>query len=87
MENSKTKEDMVTKAIEKQTVKLPSDTFLFTAMGVAAVSLALKCMGNDRNATFIGQWVAPILIMGVYNKLVKQEESKQPKVKNSVSST
>jgi len=76
MENSATKEDMVTKAIEKQTIKLPSDTFLFAAMGAAALSLTLKCMGNDKNASFVGQWVAPILIMGVYNKLVKQEQSK-----------
>jgi len=76
MENSASKEDVVTKAIEKQTIKLPSDTFLFAAMGAAALSLTLKCMGNDKNATFVGQWVAPILIMGVYNKLVKQEDSK-----------
>ncbi|MBA2613379.1 MAG: hypothetical protein H0W73_15005 [Bacteroidetes bacterium] len=75
MENSETKEDMITKAIEKQTIKLPSDTFLFAAMGAAAVSLAFKCMGNDKNASFVGQWVAPILLMGVYNKLVKQEEA------------
>ncbi len=75
MENSTTNEDMLTKAIEKQTVKMPSDLFLFTAMGAAALSLALKCMGNDKNATFVGQWVAPILIMGVYNKLIKQEEA------------
>ncbi len=76
MENSKKKEDVITKAIEKQTVKLPSDTFLFAAIGAAAVSLGFKLMKNDRNASFVGQWVAPILLMGVYNKLVKQEESK-----------
>ncbi len=76
MENLTTNEDMLTKAIEKQTIKLPSDTFLFAAMGAAALSLTLKCMGNDKNATFIGQWVAPILILGIYNKLVKQEKSK-----------
>ncbi|MDZ4810858.1 MAG: hypothetical protein SGI96_21695 [Bacteroidota bacterium] len=76
MENSSTKEDKVTKAIEKQTIKLPSDTFLFAAMGAGAISLVLKCIGKDRNALFVGQWVAPILIMGVYNKLVKQQESK-----------
>jgi len=76
MENSATKEDMVTKAIEKQTIKLPSDTFLFAAMGAAALSLTLRLMGNDKNSSFVGQWVAPILIMGVYNKLVMQEPSK-----------
>ncbi|MDZ4808303.1 MAG: hypothetical protein SGI96_08525 [Bacteroidota bacterium] len=75
MELSTTKEDMLTKAIEKQTVKMPSDIFLFTAMGAAALSLTIKCMGNDKAASFVGQWVAPILIMGVYNKLVKQEKT------------
>jgi len=75
MENSTSKEDMVTKAIEKQTIKLPSDTFLFAAMGAAALSLTLKYMGKNKDASFVGQWVAPILIMGVYNKLVKQEKS------------
>jgi hypothetical protein len=75
MENSAVKEDMITKAIEKQTVKLPSDTFLFAAMAAAAVSLVFKCMNKDKNASFVGQWVAPILLMGVYNKLVKQEEA------------
>ena len=75
MKNSEIKEDLITKTIEKQTVKLPSDTFLFAAMGAAAVSLAFKCMGKDKNASFVGQWVAPILLMGVYNKLVKQHEA------------
>jgi len=76
MENTKIGEDKITNVIEKQTVKLPSDTFLFTAFGAAAVSLAFKLTGKDKNATFIGQWVAPILIMGVYNKLVKQQKMK-----------
>jgi len=75
MENSVTKEDMLTLAIEKQTVKLPSDTFLFTALGAVALSLAFKFMGDDKNSSFVGQWVAPILIMGVYNKMVKQEDA------------
>ncbi len=76
MENSATKEDKLTKTIEKQTIKIPSDIFLFTAMGIAGVSLVLKFMGHHGNSTFIGQWVAPILILGVYNKLVKQEKNK-----------
>jgi len=47
---------MVTKAIEKQTIKLPSDTFLFAAMGAGAISLVLKCMGKERYASFVGHW-------------------------------
>jgi hypothetical protein len=76
MENSATKEDMITKSIEKQTKKIPSDVFLFSALGTMAASLTLKCLGRPKDAAFIGKWAAPILIMGVYNKLVKQEENK-----------
>ena len=77
MENLTTKEEATTKAIEKQTIKIPSDIFLFTAIGTMAVSLTLKCLGRSRDAAFVGQWAAPILIMGVYGKLVKQEESRK----------
>lgn len=77
MENLTTKEDATTKAIENQTIKIPSDIFLFTAIGTMAVSLTLKCLGRSRDAAFVGQWAAPILIMGVYGKLVKQEESRK----------
>jgi hypothetical protein len=72
MENQEHKEGELTKSIENQTAKLPSDTFLFTAGGVIAISLALKLMKKNNNANFVGQWVAPILLLGIYNKLVKQ---------------
>jgi len=72
MENLDHKEGELTKKIENQTAKLPSDMFLFSAIGAMAISLTLKCMDRKEDATFVGQWVAPILIMGVYNKLVKQ---------------
>jgi hypothetical protein len=72
MENSEHKEGELTKKIENQTAKLPSDTFLFTAGGAIAIALALKLMKKNDNANFVGQWVAPILLLGIYNKLVKQ---------------
>jgi hypothetical protein len=72
MENPEHKEGEVTKTIENQTAKLPSDTFLFTAGGVIVISLALKLMRKQADANFVGQWVAPILLLGIYNKLVKQ---------------
>ena len=59
--------------IGKQTAKIPSDVFLFTAMGAMAISLALKIAKQDKTALFIGQWVYPILLFGIYNKLVKQQ--------------
>jgi len=34
-------------------------------------SLALKCFGKKHDALFVGQWAAPFLLLGVYNKIVK----------------
>ena len=62
-----------TEAIEKQTSKVPSGVYLSAAMLVMATSLAFKCFGKKHTALFIGQWAAPLLIMGVYNKIVKTE--------------
>ena len=39
--NPEHKEGKVTKAIEEQTAKIPSDVFLWAALGSMAVSLAL----------------------------------------------
>jgi uroporphyrinogen-III decarboxylase len=71
--NPERKEGPVAKAIESQTAKLPSDTFLWAAIGAMATSLTLKIMGKNHTALFIGQWAAPFLLLGVYNKIVKVE--------------
>ena len=65
------REGVVAKTIEQQTAKLPSDTFLWLAGGSIATSLALKFMGRDTDALFVGQWAPTFLILGLYNKLVK----------------
>ncbi len=36
------------------------------------LSLALLLSGRRQVANFVGQWVPTILVMGLYNKLVKQ---------------
>lgn len=64
-------EGTVAKAIETQTAKLPSDVFLWAAGASILGSLTLKTLGKDNDALFIGQWAAPFLILGLYNKLVK----------------
>ncbi len=64
-------EGTVARAIEQQTAKLPSDTFLWLAGGSIATSLTLKMMGRDRDALFVGQWAPTFLVLGLYNKLVK----------------
>ena len=71
--NSDHEEGDVAKTLEDQTAKLPSDVFLWSAIGVMAASLALQ-IGRKKNVSlFVGQWVAPLLLFGVYNKLVKQQ--------------
>ena len=71
--NNEKKEGPVARAIEEQTAKLPSDVFLWAAIGAMGVSLALKCLGKKHTALFVGQWAAPFLLLGVYNKIVKTE--------------
>jgi hypothetical protein len=68
-------EGPVAKAIEQQTAKLPSDIFLWAALGAIAASAVLKIMKKDKDALFVGQWPAPFLLLGLYNKLVKVEGS------------
>lgn len=70
--NPDRKEGKVAKAIESQTSRLPSDLFLWAAGTAMATSLTLKLIKQDRLSLFIGQWAAPFLLFGVYNKLVKQ---------------
>ena len=62
-------------AIEDQTAKLPSDAFLWAAGASIAASLILKMLEKHHEALFVGQWAPTILILGLYNKLVKQHGS------------
>ena len=65
-------EGTVARAIESQTAKLPSDTFLWLAVGAMTASATLQIMGNRQVSLFVGQWAPTLLILGLYNKLVKQ---------------
>lgn len=65
------REGRVARSIEQQTAKIPSDTFLWSAVGSIGASLALRLMGKGDAATFVGQWAPTFLILGMYNKMVK----------------
>ena len=65
-------EGRVAKAIEDQTAKMPSDAFLWMAVGAMATSASLQMMGTRHMSLFVGQWAPTFLIFGLYNKLVKQ---------------
>lgn len=59
------------KAIEHRTARLPSDLFLWAAAGSILGALTLRMLGRDHDAQFVGQWVPTLLILGLYNKIVK----------------
>ena len=65
-------EDRFTGAIESHTSRFPSSVFLGLALGSMGAAAILKMLGKDEWALFVGQWPAPFLLMGTYNKLVKQ---------------
>lgn len=73
--NPQHNEGPVAKAIESQTAKLPSDLFLWAAIGSMGASLWYQFQGERDKSLFVGQWAAPFLILGLYNKIVKLEGS------------
>ena len=72
MERQDHSEGHVARPIEQQTAKLPSDAFLWAAVGCISTSMTLQLMGRQHASLFVGQWAPTLLILGLYNKLVKQ---------------
>ena len=69
-------EDQLTASIEKTTSKIPSSAYLALALGaMACVCRSAGVEQEEHAAMFVGQWAAPFLILGIYNKLVKQHGS------------
>lgn len=68
-------EDRFTGAIESQTSKIPSSGYLAAAIGSMVASGVLKILAKNEWALFVGQWAPAFLILGVYNKMVKQHGS------------
>ena len=69
--NATQREGTVARTIEQQTAKLPSDTFLWAALGSIGLSLVMMATGQEKKANFIGHWAPTLLILGLYNKMVK----------------
>ena len=64
-------EGSLAKSIEQQTAKIPSDVFLWAAGGAIATSAVFQLLKRPKASLFLGQWVAPFLLLGIYNKIVK----------------
>jgi hypothetical protein len=85
------KEGKVAKTLEEQTSRIPSDIYLWASVGTMALSLTCFLTRNRQASILFGQWASSLLIIGLYNKLVKveghDEEDKQVRKKVSTSRT
>lgn len=52
--------------------------YLSAGLGALAVSACMMFRGRKSAALLVGQWAAPLLIMGLYNKIVKTEGHDRP---------
>lgn len=68
-------EGPIARTIEQQTAKLPSDMFLWAAIGTMGASAIFQLLGKKNASLFVGDWAAPLLLFGVYNKIVKVQGS------------
>lgn len=68
-------EGQVTSYLESRTSRMPSGFYLGAALASMGLSLAFKMAGKNHMALFLGQWAAPFLVIGTYNKMVKQHGS------------
>jgi hypothetical protein len=70
-EEQRHSEGPVARAIEHYTAQAPSDWFLWAAGASILGSLTLQALGRKDDAQFVGQWAPTLLILGLYNKVVK----------------
>lgn len=68
-------EGELTKRIEHFTSQVPSGAYLSLAIGSIGLSALLYLNGRKTDASFVGHWVPTILMLGIYNKMVKQHGS------------
>ena len=74
--NDEHEEGKLTKAVEEQTAKLPSISFLGLAVGSMVASAAITTLSDRKEVgNFVGLWAPCFLLLGIYNKLVKLEGS------------
>lgn len=64
-------EGPATRGMESVTARLPSGVYLAAAISAMIGSAVLQVIGRQHLSLFVGQWAPSILIIGVYNKLVK----------------
>lgn len=68
-------EGAITKQIEYYTSQVPSGAYLSLAVASIGLSAVLHLAGRKTDSQFVGHWVPTILLLGLYNKLVKVQGS------------
>jgi hypothetical protein len=70
------REGVLTKQIEAYTARVPSLFWFGLAVGSMGLSAGLAAFTKRKYAAhFIGLWVPSLMLIGIYNKLVKLEGS------------
>ena len=59
-----------TQKFEAQVERTPTFPFIAGALGSIALSAGFMFAGRKEIATFVGQWVPTLLLIGIYNKVV-----------------
>ena len=68
------REGTLTRKVEEQTAKIPSINWLALAVGSMVLSATTEVVFRKRDlGNFFGLWVPSLMLIGVYNKLVKIE--------------
>lgn len=78
------KEGSSNKRIEKAASGLPSSLFLVAA-GLVALSLGVATARKKKSwVNFVGQWVPTILLLGIYDKMVRTPDVNKEGSKSSL---
>ena len=68
------REGNLTRQVEEQTAKIPSIGYLSLAVGSMAISALTTLVLRKRDlGNFFGLWAPSLLLIGLYNKIVKIE--------------
>ena len=65
-----------TKVAEMKAKEAPTSLFITLAGAAVALSLGLAVSKKEKSwAVFVGQWAPTILLLGIYEKIVKNDTS------------
>jgi hypothetical protein len=79
LEKDRPKEGALTKKVEQVTAKIPSMGYLGMAAGSMLLSASIAAFSRRKGmANFVGLWVPTLLLVGIYNKLVKIHPTEEP---------